>query len=79
MAEQIPEVWQGEEVTVVHHGGRDGSQRHTGVLDSVNERGVAIKDAKKDRTHFFPWNSIIYIQHPARSRTAKAVRKPAGL
>lgn len=78
MEEQIPEAWIGQAVTVVHHG-RDGSQQHRGVLDSVNERGVVVRSEEKDRTHFFPWTSIIHIQYPARSKTTEtSVRKPRG-
>lgn len=64
MAEQVPEAWKGEAVTIVHHG-KDGQVQYRGILASLTNRGVVIESERKDQTHFFPWTSVIFIQYPA--------------
>ena len=62
MAEQIPEAWEGQEVTILHYA-TEKDEQHTGVLGSIHERGVVLK--RNDLTYFFPWTSIIYIWQPS--------------
>jgi hypothetical protein len=59
MAEQIPEAWIGQEVTVYF-----GSEvhRHRGILESVSERGIVVRSThggKDEHVFWYPLTSVI--------------------
>jgi hypothetical protein len=61
MAQQIPEAWLGQEVTVYY--GPD-ERRQTGTLESVSERGVVLRadpGTEKERVLWYPVTSVILL------------------
>lgn len=82
MTEQPPEAWIGQEVTVyygyhVAQTGIGGSNRVTGTLKSVSDRGVVVTGLRGDveQTAFYPFSSIdrlLYGSPPApKARTMR--------
>jgi hypothetical protein len=61
MAEQIPEAWIGQEVTVyfgleVH--------RHRGILESVSERGIVVQSGEEgaeEHVFWYPHTSVLRV------------------
>jgi hypothetical protein len=69
MAEQIPEDWVDQEVTVFY-----GPEEHgqTGTLVSVSEQGLVVrgKPGKKDEGDFWhPLTSVIRLRHGGARRS----------
>jgi hypothetical protein len=63
MAEQIPEAWIDQEVTV-YFGPEE--RRHTGTLVSVSEQGLVVrsKPGERDESVFwYPLTSVIRLRH----------------
>jgi len=80
MAEQIPEAWIGQEITV-YFGPEE--RRQTGTLASVSEQGLVVrsKPGESDESVFwYPISSVIRLKHGrARGATATLLPKPPGL
>jgi hypothetical protein len=63
MAEQIPEAWIDQEVTVYYG---PEARRQTGTLVSVSEQGLVVKSepGKRDEGDFwYPLTSVIRLKH----------------
>jgi hypothetical protein len=59
MAEQIPEAWIGQEVTVYF--GLEG-YRQPGVLESVSERGIVVQSGQggaEEHVFWYPHTSVL--------------------
>jgi hypothetical protein len=59
MAEQIPEAWIGQEVTVYF--GLEG-HRHRGILESVSERGIVVRSmqgGEEEHVFWYPLTSVL--------------------
>lgn len=59
MAQQIPEAWIGQEVTVYF--GLEG-YRHRGILESVSERGIVVRSThggEDEHVFWYPLTSVI--------------------
>jgi hypothetical protein len=59
MAEQIPEAWIGQEVTVYF--GLEG-YRQPGILESVSERGIVVKSGQEgpeEHVFWYPHTSVL--------------------
>ena len=59
MAEQIPEAWIGQEVTVYF--GSEG-YRQPGILESVSERGIVVKSGQEgaeEHVFWYPHTSVL--------------------
>jgi hypothetical protein len=58
VAEQIPEAWVGQEVTVYF--GSEG-HRQGGTLESVSERGIVVRSVREDieNVFWYPLTSVI--------------------
>jgi hypothetical protein len=56
MAEQIPEVWVGQEVIVYFGPG----QRQAGTLEDVSERGIVVRSTRegKENVFWYPLTSV---------------------
>jgi hypothetical protein len=66
MAEQIPEVWVGQEVIVYFGPGN----RQAGTLEDVSERGIVVRSTREDIENIF-W-------HPLTSVTRLLKGRPQG-
>jgi hypothetical protein len=72
---ELPYAWIGQEVHLVHQTGND----RRGVnytLKEVNELGVCV--SKGERTHFYPWSSILRIGLGHRRRSGRKSGKATG-
>jgi hypothetical protein len=72
MAEQIPEAWQGQEVTLYY--GPQGEQR-TGTLESVAERGIVLRanpGTESENVSWYPITSVIRLMQ-GTPRGAEAI------
>jgi hypothetical protein len=59
MAEQIPEAWIGQEVTMYF--GLEG-YRQPGILESVSERGIVVKSGQEgaeEHVFWYPHTSVL--------------------
>jgi hypothetical protein len=68
MAEQIPEAWIDQEVTVFY-GPREIKQE--GTLVSVSEQGLVVRSAPGDRDEgafWYPLTSVIRLKHGGRAK-----------
>lgn len=80
MEEQPPEAWVDQEV-IVHYGygvaqsGIGSSQRASGILKNVGDRGVVVSKTQSDgteQTAFYPYSSIAQIVQgpPPQTKTS---------
>jgi len=65
MAEQIPEAWIGQEVTVYYG---PGGQLHTGTLDAVSERGVVVRSEQGDKDERVSWYPLTSVNRLMQGR-----------
>ena len=67
MAEQIPDAWIGQEVTVYYGVGEPKSQE--GILTAVSGSGAVVASPGTEGTHeevfWYPTSSIVRIRHGA--------------
>jgi hypothetical protein len=76
----IPEAWIGEEVTVFYSPLK--SDRMTGTLESVEDRGIVLRNVegtKDEAVYWYPITSVMSVRFPKvpPSRT-KVHKKPRG-
>lgn len=76
MAEQAPDTWVGEEVTVRY--GPEDNHRTSGTLEALNERGALLRSPGRNEGEaelFYPWASIVSIRRgetaPAKANTLR--------
>jgi hypothetical protein len=70
MAEQIPEAWIGQEVTVYF--GLEG-YRQSGILMSVSDRGIVVQtgqEGAEEHVFWYPYTSVLRLMQ-GRPRGAK--------
>ena len=69
MAEQIPEAWVGQEVTVYF----GPAHKQAGTLESVSERGIVVRSAQEDieNVYWYPLTSVTRLLQ-GRPRGAEA-------
>jgi hypothetical protein len=65
MAEQIPEAWIGQEVTVYFD---SAVHRHRGVLESVSERGIVVRSTHGVEDEHIFWYPLTSYSGSCRAR-----------
>lgn len=65
MAEQIPEAWIGEDVTIFYG---PKATRHVGVLKAVTDRGLAVEITVEDEGPLEIWYPYASISNVMRGR-----------
>ncbi len=76
MADQIPEIWIGQEVTVFYGSGKDGSEKRTnGILEAVTDKGLVLRGDHRgnEEKGFYPLAFLARVVHPSRPHSGARV------
>ncbi len=71
----IPEAWIGEEVTVFYSPLK--SDRMTGTLESVDERGIVLRNVegtKDEAVYWYPITSVVSVRFPKAPQASVKIR-----
>jgi hypothetical protein len=68
MAEQIPEAWIGQEVTVYYG---PGGQLHTGTLEDVSERGISVRSEQGGKDETVSWYPLASVNRLIQGRARR--------